>query len=498
MESQNQIATEVLVTHLFRHQAGRIVATLTRVLGSRHLDLAEDAVQDALITALQQWPYRGIPENPAGWLAVVAKNRALNRIRREATLADKLAELERAWPQQTDADAGLASEAGLDDQLALIFMCCHPDISREAQTALTLKTVCGFSTAEIARAFLAQESAIAQRLVRAKRQIREQEIAIELPEAKQLAHRLDSVLRVIYLLFTEGYRATQGDSLTRADLCEEAVRLATLLTHHPGTRQPVVHALLALMMLQAARLPARATDDGLPVLLAEQDRARWDQRLIAGGLRHLAQSAAGAEITAYHLQAEIAAIHAVAASDATTDWERIAKLYDELLAVEPTPIVTLNRAIALARWQGAAAGIEALKTVEQHASLQDYHLLPAVLAEFWKQTGDAAKAAEYYRKALACSCTEPERRFLQTQLLNQLERTHTNENHVPDTRNTVSPRSRNAQPGGEAHDTKTRMADRLLGEHARRPLPRRDMDQTGGRHDAGPEPLDQQRQDDGI
>jgi RNA polymerase sigma-70 factor, ECF subfamily len=414
MEKGCNSETETLVAHLFRHQAGRLTATLTRVLGSRYLDLAEDAVQDALITALQQWPFKGIPENPAGWLTLTAKNRAFDRLRREANLAGKLAELERVWPHHMAAE--LPSNAKLDDQLALIFMCCHPAISREAQAALTLKTVCGFSTAEIARAFLTQDSAIAQRLVRAKRQIREQDISIELPDANHLAQRLDAVLRVIYLLFNEGYGATRGDNLTRADLCEEAVRLGTLLTQHASTRCPAVHALLALLMLQAARLPVRLKADGLPALLAEQDRTLWDQRLIAGGLRHLAQAAAGTELTAYHLQAEIAAIHAVAVSESETDWQRLTRLYDELLVLEPTPIVTLNRAIALARWQGPLAGIRTLEVIETHPLLQGYYLLPATLAELWRQTGDTLRAAEYYRTALVCLCTTPERKFLETRL----------------------------------------------------------------------------------
>jgi RNA polymerase sigma-70 factor, ECF subfamily len=414
MEKGCNSETEMLVAHLFRHQAGRLTATLTRMLGSRYLDLAEDAVQDALITALQQWPFKGIPENPAGWLTLTAKNRAFDRLRREANLAGKLAELERVWPQHMAAE--LPSNAKLDDQLALIFMCCHPAISREAQAALTLKTVCGFSTAEIARAFLTQDSAIAQRLVRAKRQIREQDISIELPDAKHLAQRLDAVLRVLYLLFNEGYGATRGDNLTRADLCEEAVRLGTLLTQHASTRCPAVHALLALLMLQAARLPVRLKADGLPALLAEQDRTLWDQRLIAGGLRHLAQAAAGTELTAYHLQAEIAAIHAVAVSETKTDWQRLTHLYDELLVLEPTPIVTLNRAIALARWQGPLAGIRTLEAIETHPLLQGYYLLPATLAELWRQAGDTRRAAEYYRTALVCLCTTPERKFLETRL----------------------------------------------------------------------------------
>jgi RNA polymerase sigma-70 factor, ECF subfamily len=404
-------AAAVFVEHLFRHQAARIVAALTRVFGSHNLQLAEDVVQDALIKALQIWPFQGVPENPAAWLTQVAKRRALDLIRRETVLADKVAELERALPQNT-SDVQLAGREEMDDQLALIFMCCHPAIPAEAQLALTLKVACGFSVPEIARALLAQPEAIAKRIVRAKKLIREQGIALEMPDPAQVAERRDAVLQVLYLLFNEGYSATQGESLLRQDLCEEAIRLGLLLVRHPRTKSPAAHALLALLMLQAARLPARIKAGGDLALLAEQERALWDPRLIGAGLRQLVQAAAGPELTRYHLQAEIAALH----SAPETDWQQIAHLYEQLYQLEPSPIVALNQAVAVAHWQGAQAGLELLAQIETHPALRNYHLLPAVQAALWRQAGDAQRAAHYYRLALACPCTEPERQFLQRQL----------------------------------------------------------------------------------
>jgi RNA polymerase sigma-70 factor, ECF subfamily len=403
-----------LVAHLFRHQAARIVAALTRVFGARHLDLAEDVVQDALIKALQQWPFKGIPENPAAWLTLVARNRALDILRRDSWLADKVGELELALspPPVRVAEAGRE----MDDQLALILMCSHPALSLECQIALTLKTACGFSTAELARAFLTPEATIAQRLVRAKRRIREQGIGFDPPTEDDLAKRLESILRVIYLVFNEGYAAARGDDLVRTDLCGEAIRLATLLLRHKQLQLPVVHALLALMMLQAARLPARTQHDGTLAVLERQDRSLWDQGLIAAGLRHFGRSAAGDSLTTYHLQAEIAAIHATAPTDAETDWAGIVARYDQLYQLESTPVVALNGAIARSRWLGPEAGLRALATISSHPALSNYHLLPAVSAELWRQFGDFDKAAEAYRAALNCECTEPERRFLESQL----------------------------------------------------------------------------------
>lgn len=399
--------------HLFRRHSAKIVATLTRVFGSRHLDLAEDVVQDALLKALQQWPFKGIPENPAAWLTLVAKNRALDLLRRDASLASKAEELERALPRLSTPRL---SEAEMDDQLALILMCCHPALPVEYQVALTLKTACGFSTAEIARAFLTPQTTIAQRLVRAKRQIRDHDIVIDPPSLDDLPARMDSVLRVIYLLFNEGYAATSGDDLVRSDLCEEAVRLGTLLVEQSPLQLPAAHALLALMMLQAARLPARTLEDGILAVLAEQNRELWDRKLIGLGMRHFGASAAGDTITTYHLQAEIAAIHATSTSDADTDWPKLVELYDDLYKLEPTPIVLLNRAIAISRAEGPQAGLTALEQIDAHHALKNYHLLPAVAAELWKQAGDRDRAADSYRRALECPCSAPERTFLESQL----------------------------------------------------------------------------------
>ena len=404
-----------LVAHLFRHQAGKIVAALARVFGARHLDLAEDVVQDALVKALQQWPFKGIPENPAGWLTLVARNRALDILRRDSSLAHKVAELEQALSQSPKSPAA-PGDHEMDDQLALIMMCSHPALPVEGQIALTLKTACGFSTAEIARAFLVPESTIAQRLVRAKRQIREQGIRIDPPNEDDLGERLDSILRVIYLVFNEGYGAARGDDLVRSDLCSEAIRLGTLLLQHQRLQLPAVDALLALMMLQAARLPARTQHDGTLAILERQDRSLWDQNLIAAGLRHFGQSAAGNVLTTYHLQAEVAAIHAISKTDAETDWAEIAARYDQLYQLEPTPIVALNGAIAKSRWLGPEAGLRAIEEISSHPALSNYHLLPAVSAELWKQCGEFERAAEGYRAALRCECTEPERRFLESQL----------------------------------------------------------------------------------
>ena len=405
--------TDSLVDHLFRHHSAKIVATLTRVFGSRHLDLAEDVVQDALLKALQQWPFKGVPENPAAWLTLVARNRALDLLRHDATLASKAQELELALPRLASP---ASSSDEMDDQLALILMCCHPALPLEYQIALTLKTACGFSTAEIARAFLTPQTTVAQRLVRAKRQIRDHDIVIDPPSADDLPARIDSVLRVIYLLFNEGYAATSGDDLVRADLCEEALRLGMLVINHSAVQLPAAHALLALMMLQAARLPARTLEDGTLAVLADQNRELWDQKLIALGMRHFGASAAGDKITTYHLQAEIAAEHATAASDEETDWPKLVELYNDLYKLEPTPIVLLNRAIAISRCYGPHAGLNALEEIKTHHALRNYHLLPAVAAELWKQVGDNQRAAQAYQRALECPCSEPERAFLETQL----------------------------------------------------------------------------------
>jgi RNA polymerase sigma-70 factor (ECF subfamily) len=402
---------DALVEHLFRHSAGQMVSRLARWLGSARLDLAEEAVQDALVRALQSWPFGGVPAEPRAWLFQVARHRALDLIRRDVALRGKLDNLERATPE-----ADVREQALGDDELAMMFMCCHPSLPHAGRIALTLKTVGGFGVGEIAAAFLAEPDAIAQRLVRAKRQIREQEIAIEVPRPDQLGARLESVLDVLYLLFNEGYAAHGGENLVRADLCGEAIRLAGILARNPATDLPAVHALLALMLLQASRLPARVDEAGDLLLLSEQDRARWDHGLIVEGLDHLERAASGNEVTPYHVEAAIAAAHAVARDAALTDWAWIVRLYDDLLALKPSPVVALNRAIALAMADGPAAGIAAIERIEADPALARYYLLPAALGGLWLKLGDSTRAAHHYRKALTRSCSVPELRFLEKQL----------------------------------------------------------------------------------
>ncbi|HKG22812.1 MAG TPA: sigma-70 family RNA polymerase sigma factor [Blastocatellia bacterium] len=409
MQESSNSRIDGLVDHLFRHQAGQMVSSLTRIFGPQHLDLAEEVVQDALLKALQIWPFRGIPENPSGWLVQVAKNRALDLLRRESSLQSKSQELLRSLSAGPELHP---SSGALDDELNMIFMACHPSIPRESRIALTLKTVGGFGVREIARAFLARDSAIAQRVVRAKRLIREKQITFELPDPRELPARLDSVLEVIYLLFNEGYTAHTGENLVRRELCEEAIRLGGLLVTHDASGLPKCHALLALMLFQAARLPARIGKDGELLTLAEQDRALWDRRSINRGFYHLDHAAQGPEMTEYHMQAGIAACHAAAESHETTDWGRIVQLYDRLRELNPSPVVALNRVVALSRVYGPEAAIRELEEISEHAALGHYHLLPATMGELLSELGQIEKAAVFYRQALDCPCSDPERRFL--------------------------------------------------------------------------------------
>lgn len=408
-----------LVEHLFRHQAGQMLATLSHTLGLENLDLAEEAVQEALLQALRLWPFHGVPDNPRTWLIHVARNKVLDRLRRRTSLRRKERELERLLEERQSAQGGAdPAEPGEleDEQLAMIFACCDPALPQEARVALTLKAVGGFSVPEIARAFLAEEPTIAQRLVRAKRRIKDAKITLALPPPAELPGRLDSVLQVLYLLYSEGYGAHAGEDLVREDLCGEAMRLAGLLAAHPSTSLPKVHALLALFYLQAARLSTRVDGDGNLLLLAEQDRAEWDRGLLGYGLRHLELAASGDELSEYHLQAGIAAVHATSPSFDDTDWPYLLGLYDELLARARSPVVALNRAIALSMIEGPEAALRSLEGLSTDPAMKGYYLLPAVRADLLRRLGRADEAADCYRRALDLTCTEPERNFLSRRL----------------------------------------------------------------------------------
>ena len=398
--------------HLFRHAAGQMVSALTRVLGSHRVDLAEEVVQDAMVKALEQWRFHGVPANPRGWLYRVARNRAMDLLRRDATLATMLEQL----PAELDVPDEPGTDPFADDELAMIFLCCHPSLSLDARTALTLKLVGGFSVEEIAAAFLADPATIAQRIVRAKRTLATVADVVELPDAAETSARLDSVLDALYLLFNEGYDAHTGDVLVRAELCGEAIRLMRLLVSEPRTGLPHAHALLALMLFQAARLPARESDLGELVLLRDQDHSRWDRTLIHEAVHHLDRSAAGERLTSWHVQAAIAAEHALAPTYDATNWSRVLALYDQLYALEPTPVVALNRAIAVAHVHGARAAMDAALPLLEQPAMRRYALLPATLAYFAELLGDAAHAASHYRAALRLPCNAAEKRFLERRL----------------------------------------------------------------------------------
>ncbi len=413
-----------LAEHLFRHESGKLVSVLTGIFGFDRLQLAEDVVQEAMVKALQTWPYYGVPKNPAAWLTQTAKNLALDVIRREKLFADKQPQIItfiEHWAEECDPNESPAFDIEIKDRrLQLMFACCHPLIPQDSQTALALKTLCGFSPAEIAKAFLTSEAAIAKRLTRARQKIQEQRIAFEIPDAEEMPARLDSVLQTLYLLFNEGYKASSGDDLVREDLCREAIRLATLLAAHPVSNQPRVHALAALMYLNAARHSARVDELGNLLRLEDQDRARWDRAMIARGMVHLARSAGGDEVSAYHLQAAIVAGHCLAKDFASTDWTQILVLYDQWVAMDDSPVVALNRAVAVARVHGSRAGLEAVESIRHRPMLESYHLLHAVRAEFESQLNNCDAAATHLRRALELTEQTAERLFL-TQRLEALE-----------------------------------------------------------------------------
>jgi RNA polymerase sigma factor (sigma-70 family) len=409
-----------LADHLFRHEAGKLVSILTGIFGPDRLQMAEDVVQEAMLRAFQTWPYYGIPKNPAAWLTQTAKNLALDLIRREKLFREKESQIIsfiEQWSESSPVAAGPLLEGEVkDDRLRMMFVCCHPLIPQEAQVALALKTLCGFSPAEIAKAFLTSEAAIAKRLVRARQKIRDSQIRFEIPGGAELAARLDGVMQTLYLLFNEGYKASSGPRLVREDLCYEAIRLTTLLSRHPQGNQPRTHALLALMLFNGARLPARMDAQGNILRLKDQDRSNWDQAMIGHGMLHLSQATAGDDLTEYHLQAGIAACHCTAPDYQMTDWRRILALYDRLVELNDSPVIGLNRAVAVANVKGPQAGLAAVEAIQNRDQLDSYYLLYAVLGEFEVQLGNFEAAAKHLGKAMQLAGVKSEQTFLSQRL----------------------------------------------------------------------------------
>jgi RNA polymerase sigma-70 factor (ECF subfamily) len=402
--------------HLFRRESGRMVAALTRIFGVHNLALAEDVAQDAFCRALEVWKVRGIPENPAAWLMTTAKNRALDVIRRERTARTFAPEmgrlLETEWTTASVVDEAFAAHTIRDEQLRMMFSCCHPRLPEEAQVALILNILCGFGANEIASAFLAGRAAIEKRISRGKKVLASARRLFDLSDA-EFGLRLSAVRRALYLLFNEGYHGASGESAVRVELCTEAMRLTALLREYPPAAAAETDALASLMCLHAARLPARLDSAGDLNPLLDQDRSRWDAGLVAQGLELLERSAVGSELTAYHVEAAIGAAHASAATVDETDWALIVSLYDRLMTIAPSPVVALNRAIAIAQRDGAERGLEELEAIGDRERLNRYPFYPAAMGELELRRGNRDAAREHFEAALALARTPTERRFLE-------------------------------------------------------------------------------------
>jgi len=401
------------IDHLFRDQASKIVATLTRIFGIEHLELAEDVVQEALYKALCTWPYQGVPENPAGWIVRVARNRALDVLRRQTNWRSKEPEVLRSLPAfEEPGDVERLDESVRDDQLSMIFACCHPGLPAKSQLALTLKVVAALSTAEIGRALMASEATVAQRIVRAKRSLREIDADLSVPTASALPDRLDRVLEVLYLLFNEGYSRHSGDDLMSLELCHEARRMLALVTSHPSTDKPAAHALAALLSFQASRLPTRLDGQGDLLLLEHQDRSQWDQDCIRSGVESLRRSASGDRLTSYHLEAEISSYHALAPDFESTDWRRMLSCYDSLLGLKPSPVVAVNRLVPLAKSHGPEHAFNVSAELMRSSELESYYPFRAIRGQLLIELGRLAEATAEIEAAETCTDNSPVRRHL--------------------------------------------------------------------------------------
>ena len=406
--------------HLFRREYGRMVAVLTRIFGVHNLALAEDVVQDAFCRALEVWKFRGVPENPSAWLMTTAKNRALDVLRRERTARTFAPELgrflESEWTLAPAVSEIFTPQGISDDQLRMMFSCCHPRLPEEAQVALVLHILCGFSVDEVAAAFVSSHAAMEKRITRAKKVLAGSKKLFDIADPRDFGARLPAVHRALYLLFNEGYHGASAESAVRADLCREAMRLAALLREHPLAATPATFALSALMSLHAARLPARLDSSGELRSFFDQDRSLWDAHLVEEGQKLLEVSASGPELTEYHLEAAIAWAHTTAPTADDTNWEMIVSIYDKLMAIRPSPVVALNRAIAIAQREGPERGLEEIRAIANSPRLANYPFYHAALGEFEFRSGRPELARGHFRAALALARNATERRFLEHRL----------------------------------------------------------------------------------
>ena len=400
------------VDSIYRAESRRVFASLVRLV--RDFDLAEEALHEAFAAAVERWGREGVPDNPRAWLVSTGRFKAIDALRRRGTFAGRQREIAERFAEVAEANAARAGEEIEDDRLRLIFACCHPAIDPKVQVPLTLREVCGLTTDEIAAAFLTAPATMAQRIVRGKAKVRDAGVPFAIPTAEELPQRLEVVLAVVYLVFNEGYSATSGESLTRADLSGEAIRLGRLLAEL--LPEPEAVGLLALMLLHESRRTARTTPEGDIVLLEDQDRSKWDPRLIAEGTALVERALRTRRFGAFTIQAAIAAVHASAPSPAATDWRQIAALYDALFAINPSPVVELNRAVAVAMRDGPAAGLGLIDAILDRGDLADYHLAHAARADLLRRLGRREEARQAYERALALAQQEPERRFLRMRL----------------------------------------------------------------------------------